>query len=76
MKISCEEAGHICTKAQYKEASPWEIFKLKFHSLFCKVCSKYSRKNTQLTNLCEKANLQSLDNDTKERMKKALEEKL
>lgn len=71
MKISHEEALHICDKAQYNEASKWEVFKLKFHTFFCKTCAKHSKKNTVLSGLC--SNLHALDESTKEAMKKALE---
>ena len=73
MKIDCEEAGHICTKAQYKEASLWEIIKLNIHTLTCKVCARYSRKNGAFTKLCDKADLQALSKKDKEQLKKVLE---
>ncbi len=71
--ISCEEAAIICDKNQYKEASFWELVNLKFHFLVCKVCSKFSKKNTQLTLLCEKSNLYSLSEEEKRRMKRELQ---
>ncbi len=73
MKINCEEAGHICTRAQYKEATIWEIIKLNFHTLTCKVCAKYSRKNGTFTKLCDKADLQVLSEEDKKRLKEVLE---
>ncbi len=76
MKISCEEASHICNKSQYKEASFWEILKLKFHILYCKSCAMFTRKNTELTSLCERANLHSLPESDKEVMKEALKKQL
>ena len=76
MKISCEEAGHICDKSQYKEASFWEIIKLKLHHFYCKACLKHARRNSKLTKLCNSANIQVLDKDLKEQMKKELEKQL
>jgi hypothetical protein len=70
--ITCEEAAIICNKAQYKEATFWEIVKLRFHLLICKVCALYARKNEKLTTLCQKANLKGFSEDEKIRMKQQL----
>lgn len=74
--ISCEQASLICNKSQYDEASFFEKLKLRFHLAWCKTCAKHSSKNTQLTSLCQNANLQSLSEKEKLRMKKELEGKL
>ena len=50
--ISCDEATTICNKSQYKEASLWEIVKLKIHVFGCKVCGRYSKQNGTLTKVC------------------------
>lgn len=76
MKISCEEASHICNKSQYDEASFWEVLKLRLHVLYCKTCAKYSKKNSKLTSLCDKAGLSSLSDNDKECMKRDLEDRL
>lgn len=73
MMINCEQAAHICTKAQYKEASVWEIIQLNLHTLMCKICAKYSKKNGTFTKLCDKANLHALNEKDKLNMKKELE---
>ena len=70
--ISCEEAAIICNKAQYKEAKFLEILKLKFHVLICLTCSKYTKKNTKLTSLCEQAHLKALTEKEKLEMKEKL----
>jgi len=70
--ISCEEAALICHKTQYKEASLLEKLKLRLHLLFCKVCPQFSKKNAQLTTLCEKAHLQELTEKEKFEMKQEL----
>ncbi|SDM75167.1 hypothetical protein SAMN04488514_11438 [Kriegella aquimaris] len=61
---------------QYKEASLKEKIQLKFHLLVCKTCSVFSKKNTQLTSLCEKANLHSLTESEKLKMKNELNNKV
>ena len=70
--ISCQEAAVICNKAQYREASFLEILKLKFHVLICKTCSKYTKKNTKLTSLCDQARLKALSEKEKLEMKQKL----
>ncbi|ADV48059.1 hypothetical protein I2486_03735 [Cellulophaga sp. E16_2] len=70
--ISCEKAALICDKAQYEEATFVEKVKLKFHILFCKFCSVHTKKNTQLTSLCDKAKLTNLSELDKEKMKNDL----
>lgn len=70
--ISCEEASHICTKTQYKEATFLEKLKLRLHLLVCKTCAAFSKKNTQLTTLCEKAQLNGLSEREKNEMKQKL----
>lgn len=71
--VDCKDARLICDKAQYKEATVWEIFKLQFHNLFCKYCSKHTAKNTKLTSLCSGADLNRMDKDTKEKMKNLID---
>ncbi|MEN8788621.1 MAG: hypothetical protein ABF293_13855 [Flavobacteriaceae bacterium] len=74
--MTCDEARIICHKTQYKDASVWEILKLKFHLLVCNACASFSRKNTKLTTLCEEAALRNLSDKDKFRMKKILEEEI
>ena len=76
MKITCEEASSICDKSQYKEATFWDIVKLRIHLLYCKACKAYSKKNSGLTSMCDRAGLTVLSKDEKERMKRDLEKKL
>lgn len=72
MKISCKEASGICDKSQYEEASWWEILKLRIHLLYCKVCQGYSKNNSELTSLCDRAGLTMLSDDEKKKMKQDL----
>ncbi len=74
--MTCDEARIICHKTQYKDASFWEILKLKLHLWVCKACASFSDKNTRLTTLCEKAALHNLSDKDKLRMKKNLAEKI
>ncbi|RIV35733.1 hypothetical protein D2V08_03685 [Flagellimonas lutimaris] len=76
MKISCKEASGICDKSQYKEANLWDIIKLRIHLTYCKVCRAYSKKNSELTSLCDRAGLTMLSDDDKKKMKRDLEDKI
>lgn len=73
--ISCDKAAIICNKVQYKEATLIDKLKLRFHLMICKTCSAFTKKNTELTTLCEKANLNSLSEQEKMRMKEELRNK-
>lgn len=73
--ISCEKAAIICSKAQYNEASTLEKLKFRFHLFICKTCSAFTKKNSELTTLCQKANLQGLSEREKLKMKEQLQEK-
>lgn len=70
---SCNKAAEICDKAQYHEATWWELFRMKLHHRFCQLCAKHSKQNTALTQLCQKANLHSLSEEDKSAMKNRLE---
>ena len=73
--ISCDKAAIICNKAQYGEASFKDKLKLRLHLFICKTCSAFTKKNTQLTTLCEKANLHGLSEQEKVKMKEQLQNK-
>ena len=70
---SCEKAAIICNKSQYDEATFIEKIKLRFHLFICKSCSAFTKQNTSFTTLCEKANLQSLSEKDKLKMKEQLQ---
>jgi len=72
--ISCEKAAIICNKTQYREATLWEKISLRYHLFVCKTCPSFTKKNTQFTALCEKANLQGISEDEKLKMKKELQD--
>lgn len=69
---SCKDVEIICTKIQYNEATLLDKIKIRIHVLFCKTCQKFSKKNTELTSLCSKANIKTLPNEDKEKMKDEL----
>ncbi len=73
--ILCDEANHVCDKTQYKEASLWEKIKLNIHLIYCKACRKYTKNNTQLTNLVTKDPIK-MDPSVKENLKSAFEQEL
>ena len=74
--ISYDEARHICDKLQYGEATLMEQIKLHIRLSWCNISRKYTRKNTQLTTLCQSADLKTLDKDKKDTLKKMLESKM
>jgi hypothetical protein len=76
MMISCEQAALICNKEQYREATFMDRVKLRFHLLMCKICPEFVARNTKLTALCQKANLQSLSEADKRKMKEELKAEL
>lgn len=55
LKITCEEATLICTKSQYGEATLLDKFKLNLHFVYCKICRKFSKQNSQLSDMCNLA---------------------
>ncbi len=67
--ISCDKAAVICSKTQYREAGLWERFQLWTHLLICKSCASFSRKNRQLSDLCDQADIKILAAEEKSRLK-------
>ncbi|MBP1839035.1 hypothetical protein [Formosa algae] len=74
--MSCEEASHICDKAQYNESTFWERLKFRTHILFCGLCKKHSADNHKLTEAIKQSKIVCLDSKTKSEMKKCLEQEL
>lgn len=71
--VSCDEAKHICDKMQYGEATLVEKFKLKFRLMWCRATKSYSKKNSDLTQLCKEAKIKTLDKGKKVEMKRKIE---
>ncbi|SFC83055.1 hypothetical protein [Algibacter pectinivorans] len=67
--IPCEEANHVCDKSQYKNASIREKIALNLHLIFCRACRKYSSNNSKLTKTIKKAEVECLDQKSKEAMR-------
>ena len=55
--MKCEEAGHVCDKSQYKEASFWEKVKLNIHLIYCRACREYTKNNIKLSKAFKKSDL-------------------
>lgn len=70
--ISCEEAATVCNKAQYREASLKARLQLWMHLMACSRCATFSRKNKELTGLCQKASLKALTPQEKKAMKERI----
>ena len=76
IKIPCEKANHVCDKTQYKEASLWEKIKLNIHLIYCRACRDYTKNNSKLTRTIKTSEVECLDKDCKEAMKKDFEKAL
>lgn len=74
--VSCNEAGHVCDKAQYNDATTFEKLALRFHILYCTACRKHSARNFKLTKLMERAGLHTLDEDKKRAMRDLIDKEL
>lgn len=72
--VSCEEAKHICDKMQYGEATLLERLKLRFRIMWCRATKTYSKKNSDLTQLCKKAKIKTLDREKKVAMKRKIDD--
>ncbi|WP_411896039.1 hypothetical protein [Winogradskyella sp. A2] len=74
--ISCDEAKHICDKKQYGEASGWERFKLGLRLSWCHITKSYSKKNNKLTEAMEKADVNCLKIDERQKLDQQFKEEL
>lgn len=74
--ISCDEAKHICDKAQYNEASLWEKIELNVRYAWCKFTRAYVKQNKQLTSVVKKSKIDCLKNSEREALKKEFEKQL
>lgn len=74
--ISCDEAKHICDKAQYNEASFWEKIELNIRYTWCRFTRAYVKKNKKLTNAVKNSSLECLNNSEREHLKKEFEKEL
>lgn len=74
--ISCDEAKHICDKAQYGEATGWELAKLKIRLLYCHITRGYSKNNTKLTETIALNKMNCLKSAEREKLQKEFNEEL
>jgi len=74
--IDIEQAKYICDKSQYGEASFFEKLRLNIRWLYCKATREYIKRNTRLTKLIKKSNIQMLSFQDKKVMKNKLNEEL
>lgn len=72
--ISCDNANHVCDKSQYKEASFWEKVKLNIHLIYCSACRTYTKNNSILTKTIKKSKVETMDNNSKDEMRRKMEE--
>lgn len=77
--MPCKEAGIVCDKVQYNEATTWEKVKMKLHLLMCTLCRKHTKNNLKLTQLIstyKAENHHQLDEQTKTELKTVFEKEL
>ncbi|PWK19227.1 hypothetical protein [Xanthomarina spongicola] len=74
--ISCDEAKHICDKAQYNEATTWEKFKLNLRYLWCHITRAYVNRNKKLTKAVKSSKITCLKNSEKQQLKEVFHEEL
>lgn len=74
--VSCEEAQHICDKRQYGEATGWERVKLAIRLSWCRITRAYSNKNNKLTEAMQKAEVNCLKNEERDKLKEQFEKEL
>lgn len=74
--ISCDEAKHICDKAQYGEATGWELTRLKIRLMWCHITRGYSKNNRKLTESLQKTNIDCLKSAELKKLQKEFNEEL
>lgn len=74
--ISCDEAKHICDKAQYDEATAWERIKLGLRLFWCNVTKSYSKNNIKLTESIKNSKLKCLKTEERIKLQNKINEEL
>lgn len=74
--MKCEDAGQVCDKNQYGEASFWEKLKLKVHLFYCRTRREYSKKNDKLSIAFKKSNLKIMSLQDKEDLKEQIHQEI
>ncbi|WP_040278808.1 hypothetical protein [Psychroserpens damuponensis] len=76
LKLSCQEASHICDKNQYKEANFREKVILTIHLIYCRACRKYTSRNSKLSKLVSNPKVKTMDVSAKEKLNAAFQKEL
>lgn len=74
--VSCEEAKLICDKTQYNEATEWDRVKLSIRLSWCKFTKAYSKNNSKLTKIIEKAEVNCMKEDERENLDQQFKKEL
>jgi hypothetical protein len=74
--MKCEDAGQVCDKSQYKEASFWEKLKLNVHLLYCSPCREYKQKNVKLSIVLKRSKLKTMSLGDKKDLKKQIHQEI
>lgn len=74
--ISCDEAKHICDKAQYGEANTWEKIKLNIRLSWCHITKHYSQKNKKLSEVIQTSTLNCLEQNERSIIEKEFQKEL
>ena len=74
--ITCEEAMHICDKAQYDEASSWEKIKLNIRLSWCRITRAYFKRNSKLTEVVNNSKAECLKTEERSAMEKSFQKEL
>tara|TARA_R110000787_G_scaffold8495_4_gene28681 strand:+ start:2599 stop:2829 length:231 start_codon:yes stop_codon:yes gene_type:complete len=74
--MKCEEAGHVCDKSQYKEASFWEKVKLNIHLLYCSACREYTKNNAKLSKIFKKSDIKTMPLNDKKDLKEKIHQEM
>ncbi|MEO8934766.1 MAG: hypothetical protein ABI295_10710 [Xanthomarina sp.] len=74
--ISCDNAKHICDKAQYNEATNWEKYLLKFRYFWCRITRAYVNRNVKLTETIKSSKVTCLNASEKEFLQQSLQQEL
>lgn len=74
--LKCSETAEVCDKHQYKEAKPYDHFKMKLHLLLCRFCRNYSSNNKKLTKSIGTADIKNLSGQKKQDMREKINREL
>ena len=76
IKITKEEAFHICDKSQYYESTVWEKVKLYLRYFWCPNTRHYVNRNKKLSKVIKSSNLDCLHYSERKEMQERLNKRL